>query len=73
MPKMKIKKGDRVVVITGRDKGKSGEVVRVLPSENRVVVSGINVMKLFTEPRPVDLAGWIQGWAAMPYMRRARW
>jgi large subunit ribosomal protein L24 len=41
----KIKKGDRVVVITGRDKGKKGEVLKVLPKENRAVVSGVNTMK----------------------------
>ena len=38
----KIKKGDRVVVLTGRDKGRSGEVVRVEPKEDRAVVRGIN-------------------------------
>ena len=43
--KLKIKKGDRVVVTTGKDKGKSGQVVRVIPDENRAVVSGVNVAK----------------------------
>ena len=43
--KLKIKKGDRVIVTTGRDKGKSGQVVRVIPSENRAVVTGVNVAK----------------------------
>ena len=41
----KIKKGDRVVVIAGRDKGKSGEVLRVYPSEERVLIAGVNVVK----------------------------
>jgi large subunit ribosomal protein L24 len=41
----KIKKGDKVVVITGRDKGRSGEVIRVLPKEERAVVRGINLVK----------------------------
>jgi len=41
----KIKKGDKVVVLTGRDKGKTGEVTKVLPSESRVVVSGVNTVK----------------------------
>jgi large subunit ribosomal protein L24 len=41
----KIRKGDRVVVIAGRDKGKSGEVLRVYPSEARVLVAGVNVVK----------------------------
>lgn len=46
--KLKIKKGDKVVVITGKDKGRQGEVVRVIPDENRVVVAGINVAKRHT-------------------------
>lgn len=41
----KIKKGDNVVVLTGKDKGKSGEVLRVLPDENRAVVRGVNVVR----------------------------
>jgi large subunit ribosomal protein L24 len=41
----KVKKGDRVVVIAGRDKGKSGEVLRVYPTEERVLVAGVNVVK----------------------------
>ena len=38
---MKIKKGDKVIVITGKDKGKTGEVVKAMPKENKVVVAGI--------------------------------
>lgn len=53
----KIKKGDTVVVITGKDKGKSGEVVRVLPAENRVVVSGINQVKRHTRPSAQSAGG----------------
>jgi len=41
----RIRKGDTVVVITGRDKGKTGEVIRVLPKEERAVVRGVNVAK----------------------------
>jgi len=41
----KVKKGDKVVVISGRDKGRSGDVVRVLPREDRALVRGINVVK----------------------------
>lgn len=41
----KIKKGDKVVVIAGRDKGKTGEVLQMLPSENRAVVRGVNLVK----------------------------
>ena len=41
----KIKRGDKVVVLAGKDKGKTGEVVRVLPKDNRVVVSGVNISR----------------------------
>ncbi|MGC2413479.1 MAG: 50S ribosomal protein L24 [Stellaceae bacterium] len=57
MPKMKIKKGDNVVVITGRDKGKAGEVLRVLPAERRLVVQGIHVARRHTKPRMGDPGG----------------
>ena len=43
--KLKIKKGDKVVVTTGRDKGKSGDVLAVFPSENRAIVQGVNMVK----------------------------
>jgi large subunit ribosomal protein L24 len=43
--KLKIKKGDKVVVTTGRDKGKSGDVLAVYPSENRAIVQGVNMVK----------------------------
>jgi len=45
MPKLKIKKGDHVVVITGKDKGKKGEVLKVIPSENRAIVKGIAMIR----------------------------
>ena len=41
----KIRKGDRVIVTTGRDKGKKGEVIKVFPKENRALVSGVNTVK----------------------------
>jgi large subunit ribosomal protein L24 len=41
----KIRKGDRVVVTTGRDKGKKGEVIKVFPKEDRALVSGVNMVK----------------------------
>jgi len=43
---MHVKKGDKVIVITGKDKGKSGSVLRALPKENRVIVEGINIRKI---------------------------
>jgi large subunit ribosomal protein L24 len=44
-PKLKIKKGDRIVVLAGRDKGQRGEVLQVMPSENRALVQGVNVVR----------------------------
>jgi len=43
--KLKIRKGDRVVVITGKDKGKSGEVLKVLPKDMRAIVQGVNLAR----------------------------
>ena len=43
--KLKIKKGDKVVVITGRDKGKTGEVLKVLREQNRLIVQGVHMVK----------------------------
>ena len=48
---MHIKKGDTVVVIAGNDKGVRGEVLRVIPSKNRVVVKGVNMVKKHQRPR----------------------
>ena len=45
MAKLKIKKGDHVVVLTGRDKGKHGEVLKVMPEENRAIVKGIAMIR----------------------------
>jgi large subunit ribosomal protein L24 len=47
--KLKIKKGDKVVVLTGKDKGRQGEVLSVNPTENKAVVSGINIAKRHTK------------------------
>jgi large subunit ribosomal protein L24 len=48
---MKLKKGDNVKVITGKDKGKKGKIVRVLVKENKVIVEGLNMMKKHQRPR----------------------
>lgn len=50
MPKLHVKTGDKVVVIAGKDKNKSGRVLRVNPTAQRVVVEGINVVKRHTKP-----------------------
>jgi large subunit ribosomal protein L24 len=45
MPKVKIKKGDHVVVLTGKDKGKHGEVLKVIPSDNRAIIQGVAMVR----------------------------
>jgi large subunit ribosomal protein L24 len=55
--KMKIKKGDQVIVITGKDKGKQGEVVKAMPQESRVVVRGVNMVKKHQKPTPTSAGG----------------
>jgi large subunit ribosomal protein L24 len=52
MKKVKIKKGDRVLVIAGRDRGTTGRVLRVLPERNRAIVEGVNMIKRHTRPNP---------------------
>ena len=54
---MKIKKGDQVIVITGRDKGKTGEVIKSMPKENKVIVQGINLVKRHTRPTQESAGG----------------
>ncbi len=58
--KLKIKKGDRVVVVTGRDKGKTGEVMRVIPKENRAIVQGVNMVKRHTRPSSTSAGGIVE-------------
>ena len=57
---LKIKKGDKVVVISGSDKGKTGEVLRSIPSENRVVVQGVNLVKRHTRASATSQGGIIE-------------
>ncbi len=56
-PKLKVKKGDHVVVIAGRDKGKRGEVLKVIPDENRALVQGINVVRRHQKQTPQQDGG----------------
>ena len=60
MNKLKIKKGDKVKVITGKNKGKVGYVIKVLPTENRLVVSGVNLVKKHTKPSQTSEGGIVQ-------------
>ena len=60
MAKLKIKKGDKVVVLTGRDKGKTGEVVKAFPRESKVIVRGVNMMKRHQKPSTTVQGGIIE-------------
>jgi len=53
----RIRKGDQVAVLAGRDKGKRGEVLRVIPSDSRVVVQGVNVVKRHRKPTQMSAGG----------------
>ena len=64
----KIKKGDKVVILAGKDKGKTGEVIQVIPDESRAIVQGINLVRrhtrqtasqdagIYTKPAPIHLS-----------------
>ena len=56
----KIKKGDRVVLLAGKDKGRTGAVLKVLPKESRVLVEGLNMAKRHTKPSQADPQGGIK-------------
>jgi len=55
--KMKIKKGDQVVVLSGDDKGKKGEVIKAMPKEGKVVVQGVNMVKRHTKASQTSTGG----------------
>lgn len=56
----RVKKGDKVIVTTGRDKGKQGEVLRVIPAESRVVVQGVNMIKRHQRPTQTSQGGIVE-------------
>ena len=60
MAAQKIKKGDTVVVLSGKDKGRTGEVVRAMPKDGKVVVSGINVHARHRKPSQLNPQGGIE-------------
>jgi len=55
--KLKLKKGDKVIVTTGKDKGKTGEITTVFPKENKVIVGGVNMVKRHTKPSQESAGG----------------
>ena len=63
--KLKIKKGDRVIVTAGRDKGKIGDVLKILTKDNRAVVQGINIFKRHQRPTQTSAGGIVEKEAAI--------
>jgi large subunit ribosomal protein L24 len=66
MPTMRVRKGDLVQIITGKDRGKQGRVVEARPSERRVVVENLNIVKKHQRPRPVRGTGRMGAPTIMP-------
>jgi large subunit ribosomal protein L24 len=60
MTKLKVKKGDEVIVITGKNKGKKGKILKILPELNKAIVSGVNLVKKHTKPSQTSEGGIIQ-------------
>ena len=58
--KLKFKKGDRVIVRTGRSKGRIGEILKMMPKENRAIVQGVNVVKRHTRPTQTTAGGIVE-------------
>ncbi|MGH6618064.1 MAG: 50S ribosomal protein L24 [Alphaproteobacteria bacterium] len=61
----KIKKGDRVIVLAGKDKGKTGEVLQVMPKQTRALVSGVNMVKRHTAPSQTSTGGIVEKEASL--------
>ena len=55
--KLKLRKGDRVIVVAGKDKGKSGDVIKLFPKEHRALVSGVNVARRHTKQTAAQEGG----------------
>ena len=60
MSAARIKKGDRVVVLSGKDKGKTGEVTRAMPKDGKVIVSGVNVATRHRKPSQTNPQGGLE-------------
>ena len=65
MAGLNVKKGDQVVVIAGKDKGKKGEVIAAYPKEERVVVQGVNKVKRHVRPSAANAGGIVEQEAAL--------
>ncbi|MBT3915540.1 MAG: 50S ribosomal protein L24 [Rhodospirillaceae bacterium] len=58
--KFKVKKGDRVIVLAGKDKGKTGEILKMMPEDQRAIVQGVNMVKRHTAPSQVGAGGIVE-------------
>ncbi len=58
--KLRVKKGDEVIVLTGREKGKKGSVLKVMPKDQRLLVQGVNMVKRHTRPSQANAGGIIE-------------
>lgn len=63
--KLKVKKGDEVVVIAGREKGKKGNIIKVIPEKRRVIIGGVNKVKRHQKPGKMGAGGMIEKEASM--------
>lgn len=60
MATMRVKKGDRVIVLAGKDKGKQGEIIAAMPKESRVLVQGVNMVKRHTRASATQSGGIVE-------------
>lgn len=63
--KVKIRKGDKVKILSGKDRGREGEVIRVFPKEGKIVVGGINLLKRFTKKTQTEPGGVVEAEAPL--------
>ncbi len=63
---LKIKKGDLVQILSGKDRGKQGRIIRAMPQERRVIVENLNIVKRHTKPRPIRDASRMGGQQIAP-------
>lgn len=69
---MKIKKDDNIIVISGKDKGKTGKVVRAFPRQNKIIVAGVNIKKIHKRPTKSNQKGQIIEQAAPFHVSNAQ-
>jgi len=69
---MKIKKGDLVLIVKGKDRGKSGKVIKALPKENRIIVEGLNLVKKHIKPKRAGEKGEIVEIPAPLYVSKVK-